>query len=113
MIIQLPNGQKLTLEENIEINEKLLIVENLIIEWNPYLRKNWSTTPVRFFLDGLANYLVWHKDANNKNKHDKEILSVFKVNQMDGKRKANSVPFSSLSTTNKEALGLDGDHQYE
>lgn len=110
MKIQLPNGQKLTLEENISIEQKLKIVEDLTNEWHPTttIKSNWDSNSVRFFLDGLANYLVWHKEEDVKNKQDKEILSVKKIEQMEGKRKANSIPFSSLSVISKESLGLEG-----
>jgi hypothetical protein len=109
MKIQLPNGNRLTLDENITLEQKLIIVEDLTTEWHSTIQSNWDSNSVRFFLDGLANYLCWHKDEDNKNKQDKEILSVFKVEKMEGKRKASSIPFSSLSVSQKESLGLDGD----
>lgn len=109
MKIQLPNGNRLTLEENITIDEKLKIVEDLTNEWHSTIEKNWDSNSVRFFLDGLANYLCWHKEQDDKNRQDKEVLSVWKVEKMEGKRKANSTPFSSLSVSQKETLGLDGE----
>lgn len=111
MKIQLPNGEKLTLDENIKLTQKVQLVESLTTEWHPILLENWDSNSVRFFLDGLANYLVWHKEEEEKNKQDKEVLSIKKVEQMEGKRKANSLPFSSLSTIHKELLGLDGAEQ--
>lgn len=111
MKIQLPNGEKLTLDENLPLEQKVKLVEDLTAEHNPVLIKNWQSNSVRFFLDGLGNYLVWHKEAEDKNQQDKEVLSIKKVEQMEGKRKANSVPFSSLATVHKELLGLDGAEQ--
>jgi hypothetical protein len=107
--IQLPDGKKLTLDEDITIDEKLKKVEDLTIEWESIIKSNWNSKSVRFFLDGLANYLVWHKEDEDKNKQDKDVLSIKKVEQMEGKRKANSIPFSSLSITAKESLGLAGE----
>ena len=109
MKIQLPNGNKLTLEENITLDEKLKKVEDLTTEWHSTIQKNWDSNSVRFFLDALANYLCWHKDEDDKFSQDKKILSVYKVEKMEGKRKAPSIPFSSLSVSQKESLGLDGD----
>lgn len=86
-------------------------VNELIAEWHHILRDSrisWNNS--KLFLDCLANYLVWHKEEEKKNKVDKEVLSVKKVEQMAGKRKSNSLPFSSLSKTKKEQLGLDGEN---
>lgn len=117
MKIQLPNGKKLVLDESISIEKKLKKVEELTEEFmvtiNEYFKSNYNSksksNTVGFFLDGLSNYLVWHKEDEDKNKQDKEILSIKKVEQMEGKRKAPSIPFSSLSVTNRELLGLDGE----
>jgi len=103
--VQLPNGEKLTLDLNISIECKLQIVEDLTKEWDSVIQANFRhSKSVRYFLDGLANYLVWHKEEEDKQKQDKEVLSIKKVEQMEGKRKANSIPFSSLSTTKKRFI---------
>lgn len=112
MKIQLPNGQKLTLDEHITLEEKKQIVEDLTETWMPIIKSNWHSNSIRFFLDNLANYLVWHKEEDEKNRQDKDILSVKRIEEMEGKRKAKSVPFTSLSKTQKEAFGLDGDTQW-
>lgn len=111
MKIQLPNREKVTLVENISFEEKYSIVEGLLQEWEETLRLNWESDSTRFFLDSLANYLVWHKEEEEKNKEDKDVLSIWKVEKMEGKRKANSLPFSSLSTSQKEMMGLDGERE--
>jgi hypothetical protein len=111
MKIQLPNGSKLTLDENITLDEKRQIVEDLTEEWMPTIRANWDSTSVKFFLDNLANYLVWHKEEDQKNKQDKEVLSVKRIEEMEGKRKAKSIPFTSLSKIQKEAFGMEGEAQ--
>jgi hypothetical protein len=111
MKIQLPNGSKLTLDENITLDEKRQIVEDLTEQWMPTLILNWHSTTVKFFLDNLANYLVWHKEEEDKNKQDKDILSVKRIEEMEGRRQAKSIPFTSLSKTQKEAFGMDGGTQ--
>lgn len=106
--IQLPNGEKKTLDENLPLWQKKRLVENLTNQFHPTLIKNWDSNSVRFFLDGLANYLVWHKEEEDRNKQDKEVLSIKKVEHMEGKRKSKTIPFSKLTTLQKESIGLDG-----
>ena len=109
MKIQLPNGQKRILDENISLESKKEIVDELIEEFGHFIIGNWKSDSIKFFLDNLGNYLVWHKEDEDKNKEDKDVLSVRKIEQMEGKRKANSTPFSSLSKRNKDKLfGEDG-----
>lgn len=107
MKIRLPNGTKFNLEENISLEEKSKVVENLIRDWEYLFSPNWNSNSIRFFLDGLANYLVWHKEEENKSKQDKDVLSIKKVEEMVGKRKSKSIPFTSLSDTQKESLGIE------
>lgn len=111
MKIQLPNGNRLTLDEHITLDEKKQIVEDLTEEWLPTIKSNWHSNSIIFFLDGLANYLVWHKEEEEKNKQDKDVLSIKRIEEMEGKRKAKSIPFTSLSKTQKESFGLEGDTQ--
>lgn len=109
MKIQLPNGQRINLEENISLDNKRQVVEELLETWDYIIIENWHSKSIKFFLDGLGNYLVWHKEDEEKNKQDKEVLSIKRIEEMEGKRKARSIPFTSLSKTQKESLGLDGD----
>lgn len=109
MKLQLPNGEKITLENNITLKEKQAIVDRLISEWSAHIELNWETNSIRFFLDNLANYLVWHKEEEEKGKEDKDVLSIKKVEEMSGKRKSKSIPFTSLSKPQREGLGFEGD----
>ena len=104
MKLKLPNGVKIDLDENINIDKKMVIVEDLVKQWNDVIILNWNSNNIIFFLDGLANYIVWHKDENKKNTQDKDILSVRKVEEMSGKRKCKSTPFSALSQPQHETL---------
>lgn len=120
MKIQLPDGRKEDLNEHITLDEKKQVVEELTERWMPTILLNWDSRSVRFFLDGLSNYLVWHKEEEEKNysngkrergKQDKEVLSIKRIEEMEGKRKARTIPFSCLSKTQKEAFGLDGENE--
>ncbi|QPK89746.1 hypothetical protein IEN91_04715 [Bacillus velezensis] len=112
MKIDLPNGQKIILEENLSMEEKLKVVKELLNEHYPMIEKSdWETNRVKFFLSGLGDYIVWHKEENQKNKTDKEVLSIKKTKQMSGKIKSPSIPFSSLGKLDREILGLGGDDE--
>lgn len=107
MKIQLPNGERITLPGDLQIKEKIELVQEMVAEWDELICKNWESDTIVFFLDGLANYLVWHKEEEKKNKQDKYVFSIKKVEQMSGKRKALSIPFSSLPKQERELLGLE------
>lgn len=86
-----------------------MTVNNLIAEWADEIESNWDSLTIRFFLNNLADYLVWHKEEEDKGNEDKEVLSVRKVEEMNGKRKNRSIPISSLSKPQRESLGFEGD----
>lgn len=105
MKIQLPNGQQQQLDENISLADKKKLVEDLTEEWYPILKRNWNSNSVKFFLDTLANYLVWHKEDEEKGKEDKEVLSRKKMEKMvKFKKTSKQVNFSDLSAEDKELL---------
>lgn len=106
MKIQLPNGEKVNLEEDMELQNKIEKVSELILEWSDLIEQNWESINIRFFLDGLANYLVWHKEVEDKGKEDKDVLSIRKIEEMTGIRRGKGVPFTSLSKSQKEEMGL-------
>lgn len=101
MKIQLPNGKQHNLDDNITLEEKKQIVEDLTEEFMSLIKSNWHSDSVKFFLDSLANYLVWHKDEDESN-HDKEVMSRNKTNRLVRGRK--DIPFSSLSKADSEKL---------
>lgn len=108
MKIKLPDGQKIELDENISIDKKIDKVKKLLNDYMFEIENNWNSNSIKYFLDGLSNYLVWHKEKAEKGKEDKDILSIKKIEEMIGKRKSKSMPFSSISTRQKEDFGLDG-----
>lgn len=108
MKIQLPNGRKITLDENITLEAKIQVVEDLTVELMPILLLNWHSNSVKFFLDNLSNYLVWHKEDEEKNKQDKDVLSIRRIEEMEGKRKNRTTPFTGLSLSDRDSLGIGG-----
>jgi len=102
MKIQLPNGQRHELDDGISLDEKVKVVEDLVNEWRNIIRLNWDSNSVRFFLDSLSNYLVWHKEIPNDITEDKEVMSRNKTNRLHRGRV--DIPFSSLNSHQKELL---------
>lgn len=112
MKIQLPDGEQHELDENITLKEKLLITKELSERFLPIIHNNWNSNSVKFFLDSLTNYIVWHKEPEDKGTEDKEVLSRKKMEKMVRMKKTSkSVNFTDLSITHKELLGLDGAKQ--
>lgn len=105
MKIQLPDGKPHNLEDNIAINEKLRIVDELTNEWLDVIIQNWHSNSVKYFLDSLTNYIVWHKDEDEKGREDKEVLSRTKLEQMNKfKKRGKTVNFTDLTSDQKELL---------
>lgn len=103
MKIQLPNGQDYILDENLTIEEKLAVTFQLTEEWMTVIETNWKNSDdVRYFLDGLANYLVWHKEPEVSDYEDKEVMSRNKTNKLYRGRK--DIPFSCLSESDRELI---------
>lgn len=102
MKIRLPNGEQHILKDDITLDEKVKIVEELTEQWKSEIENCWDSNAVKFFLDSLSNYLVWHKDNKDVNKEDKEVMSRNKTNRLYRGRK--DTPFSSLSKKDKSNL---------
>lgn len=111
MKIQLPDGKKILLKDNISLEEKMEIVEQLVDEWRDVIkedRRTWFSNVVKYFLDSLASYLVWHKDENNKGKHDKEVITLRRAKKLKNKKDNNiEVYFADLSDIQKDKLGIE------
>lgn len=80
-------------------------VEKLVNDFDNYIADNPSSSKNVYFLNGLSNYLVWFKDIELVNKHDKEVLSRDKMSKMS-KYDSNSIPFSSLSLDESVKYGI-------
>jgi hypothetical protein len=105
MKIQLPNGQQHTLDEHISLDDKLKVVEELTEEFMEVIKLNWYSNSVKYFLDSLVNYIVWHKEPEEKGLEDKEILSRKKMEKMVRfKKTSKTTNFSDLSKSDSEKL---------
>jgi hypothetical protein len=103
--IQLPDGQQHTLDENLALEEKVKIVNELCNRWMPTIQRNWHSNSIKFFLDSLANYLVWHKEPEEKGLEDKEILSRKKLEKLSKfKKTSKTINFTDLSSYDSERL---------
>ena len=105
MNIQMPDGKKIELEENIGIKEKCEVTRKLIEEYIDYIDRGWETSNVIYFLNGLSNYLVWHKEEGTEYIQDKEVLGKRKTKELS-KYKEKNIQFSILSEKDKMFLGL-------
>lgn len=110
MIIELPNGNRVELDNDFTIDEKINKVEELIVEFEEHICDGWETTKIKFFLNGLSNYLCWHKEE--KYLQDKDILSKTKDLRMK-KYDSKNIVFSSLSKEDKQAIGIYTNDEYE
>lgn len=71
----------------------------------PIIRLNWNSNSVKYFLDTLANYLVWHKEEELKGTEDTEVLSRGKLEQMNKfKKRSKTVNFTDLTVDQRETL---------
>lgn len=108
MDLKLPNGKEIILDENLNITEKIDIVNSLVEEWENFCIENWTNYNVKFFLDNLSNYLVWHKEDREKDKRGKEdkfILSKKKVEKLTKfKKNSKCINFSDLNNNEKGML---------
>lgn len=105
MKIQLPDGKQRTLDEHIPLEDKKRVVEDLTEEWMTIIKLNWHSNSVKYFLDTLANYLVWHREEEQRGLEDKEILSRKKLEQMSKMKKTSKqVNFSDLPNEQYELL---------
>jgi hypothetical protein len=103
--IQLPDGRQHTLDENVSLKQKLEVVEDLVNEWMPIIQQNWNSNSIKFFLDSLSNYLVWHKEQEEKGLEDKKVLSRKKLEKMSKfKKTSKTVNFTDLSSKDNERL---------
>lgn len=71
----------------------------------PILKSNWHSSSVKFFLDTLANYLVWHKETEEKGREDKFVLSRKKMEKLvRHKKTSKTTNFTDLPSELKETL---------
>lgn len=86
MIIALPNGEERKLDNDIPLSKKIELCENLIEEFDEYITSSWKNHKVSYFLNGLANYICWHKEEDVDWDKHKGILSNSREKQMERTR---------------------------
>lgn len=86
MMIKLPNGEERELCNNLPIEEKKELCQELVEEFDEYIYTSWGKHSISYFLNGLSNYLCWHKDEENYRDKEKGILSNSREKQMERKR---------------------------
>jgi len=110
MKLLLPNGRKIYLPDTISLEEKMKIVNGIIIEWEDYFRASWNTPKTKACLSILATYLCrgFHRDKNvtqGKRVEDPYVWSKKKEQRVkfgDGI----TILFSEMSTVEKIQLGI-------
>lgn len=118
MKIQLPNGEQAELNESLTLEEKMEVVNTYTQEWEDSISANWEKNQIKFFLDTLSNYLVWHKEPEIKHagagSEDKEILSRKKLEMMSKfKKTSKTINFSNLNKQDSGLLLGEGDNENE
>lgn len=105
MNLKLPNGHKIKLNKNLPLEERKRVVNEILEEWDWFIRESWELMKTKVFLEVLSNYLCMVKEGEEKNKEDKYILSATKIKHMQrgSSKKAN---FSNLPQDQKKLLGL-------
>jgi hypothetical protein len=64
MKLILPDGSKIELDNKISLEEKRVVVDKILEEWNPYFQKTWKLKKTQVCLEIISNYLCNHKDEN-------------------------------------------------
>lgn len=86
MMLVLPNGEQKILSNDITLEEKLILCEELIAEFDDDIIDSIDSQSVTYFLNGLSNYLCWHKEDETVRDRQNGILSNEKEKLMQRKR---------------------------
>lgn len=104
MKLKLPDDETVVLDNSLPIEDKVQQVQQILSEWEDKFHRSWETGKTKVCLDVLSNYLVFHKEEDQKKKEDKYVMSNKKVKQM--KRGTRTTPFSMLPDSHKVLFGL-------
>lgn len=108
MDITLPNGERLSLDNDLPLEDKVELILKITRENMDDILYGWERDKVKYFLDSLSSYLVWHKENREKGKRgheDKEVMSRKKLEKMNRfKKTSREITFTDLSKKNSEKL---------
>lgn len=85
-MISLPNGEERKLSNDNTIEQKVEVCNSLLKEFDDYILDSSGSPNVTYFLNGLANYLCWHKNDNTERDRQNGIMSNGKEKEMERKR---------------------------
>lgn len=106
MKLKLPDGKVLSLDKELPIEEKLENVRKILDQYENEFLKSLHTNKTRVCLEILSNYIVFHKEEEDKNKKDEYILSEKRIREMESGTR--SSPFSTMSDKHKALFGMIG-----
>lgn len=86
MMLVLPNGEQKILSNDITLEEKLILCEELIAEFDDDIIDSIDSQSTTYFLNGLSNYLCWHKENLGDRDRNNGILSNEIEKRMEKKR---------------------------
>lgn len=105
MKLVLPDGEILYLDTRFSRGDRKCVVDAIIELWQHHFQKSWENPKTRTCLDILTNYLVLVKDEEDKGKHEKEVLTLKKMQKMvRGDKKVSH--FDNLPPDHQALLGL-------
>lgn len=113
MKVTLPDGSAKVLDTSLNLDDKLKLTFELTEEWNSVIIENWNSKSVKYFLDSLSNFLVWHKEDDEKLKRteNKYILSRKKTEKLSRyKSTSKQINFSDLNKEDKEVIGINDEN---
>lgn len=109
-MVKLPNGEEKKLDNDLDIEDKIKICEELIDEFDEDIVEYSSQHKIIYFLNGLANYICWHKEEERTDKEN-NILSNNREKVMSRKkyhgRYRKDTLFSDLGT--KDEIRIFGE----
>lgn len=82
MKLVLPSGEKTYLDTSLTYDEKLMVVNTILDEWNDHFKNTWENNKTKTCLDILSTYLCTAKSEEDRHKEDKYVMSTTKVKKM-------------------------------
>lgn len=109
MKLKCPDGKEIILDDNLDLSEKFQLITNIANMYDLYIKGNWESSSVKFFLNGLSNYIIYHKELENANTN-LDIMSKSRIKKLN-KFDKNNVLFSELNLLDQMVLGIDAENE--